>query len=73
MANQRNSVTVSDSGVVSVVSVGTQGPAGSDSLMTKAVIAATAQANMILQFNSSNDQWEGVTTLDGLTIDAGTY
>ena len=41
--------------------------------MTKAVISATAQANMILQFNSSNDQWEGVTSTDGLTIDAGTY
>ena len=73
MANQRNTVTISDSGVIQIVSVGTQGPAGSDSLMTKAVISATAQANMILQFNSSNDQWEGVTSTDGLTIDAGTY
>ena len=37
MANQRNQVTVTDTGIVKIVSVGTQGPAGSSAFLGKPI------------------------------------
>tara|TARA_R100000458_G_C8199079_1_gene190187 strand:- start:177 stop:401 length:225 start_codon:yes stop_codon:yes gene_type:complete len=74
MANQRNTVQVTDSGVVKVVSVGVQGPAGSSAFLGAPIDQdATATGNEILQYKATPDEWQGVTSLDGITIDAGTY
>jgi hypothetical protein len=72
---QRNKVTVTDSGVVvKIVSVGTQGPAGSSAFLGKPIDqTSTATGNELLQYKASAGEWKGVTSPDGLTIDAGTY
>lgn len=70
----RNKVTVTDSGMVKVVYVGTQGPAGSSAFLGYPIDQdATASGNEVLQYKASAGEWQGVTTLVGLTIDAGTY
>ena len=70
----RNKVTVTDSGQIKVVTVGTQGPAGSSAFLGFPIDQdATASGNEVLQFKSAAGEWQGVTSLEGLTIDAGTY
>ena len=74
MANQRNQVTVTDTGIVKIVSVGTQGPAGSSAFLGKPIDqTSTATGNELLQYKASAGEWKGVTSPDGLTIDARTY
>ena len=70
----RNKVTVTDSGQIKVVTVGTQGPAGSSAFLGAPIDQdATASGNEVLQYKASAGEWQGVTSLEGLTIDAGTY
>ena len=70
----RNKVTVTDAGQIKVVSVGVQGPAGSSAFLGAPIDQdATASGNEVLQYKASAGEWQGVTTLVGLTIDAGTY
>lgn len=72
----RNKVTVTDSGQIKVVSVGTQGPSGSASFLIQGKPIAQSpspSANAITQYKSNTDQWEGTTSPVGLTIDAGLY
>ena len=71
----RNTVQITDSGLVKVVSVGVQGPAGTSVFtpLGKSIENATASGNELLQYKANTNQWEGVTSPAGLTIDAGTY
>ena len=53
---------------------GTQGPAGSSAFLGKPIDqTSTATGNELLQYKASAGEWKGVTSPDGLTIDAGTY
>ena len=70
----RNKVTVTDAGQIKVVTVGVQGPAGSSAFLGHPIDQdATASGNEVLQFKAGAGEWQGVTSLEGLTIDAGTY
>ena len=70
----RNKVTVTDAGQIKVVTVGVQGPAGSSAFLGFPIDQdATASGNEVLQFKAVAGEWQGVTSLEGLTIDAGTY
>tara|TARA_R100000479_G_scaffold158452_1_gene95396 strand:+ start:210 stop:437 length:228 start_codon:yes stop_codon:yes gene_type:complete len=73
---QRNKVTVTDSGVVKIVSVGTQGPSGSATFLIQGKSISQSPApsgNEITQYKSNTDQWEATASPVGLTIDAGVY
>ena len=73
---QRNKVTVTDSGVVKIVSVGTQGPSGSALFQINGKNIAQSPApsgNEITQYKSNTDQWEATASPVGLIIDAGVY
>lgn len=72
----RNKVSVTDSGQIKVVSVGTQGPSGSASFLIQGKTISQSPApsgNEITQYESNTDQWEATTSPVGLTIDAGLY
>jgi len=62
------STVIIDSAALSVVSVGTQGPAGPNKLGGKNVTNDTVSDGDLLRYSSTSDVWEFTQE-----IDAGTY
>ena len=67
ITEEGNTVTI-DSASLSVVSVGTQGPAGPNKLGGKDVTNDTVSDGDLLRYSSSSDDWEFTQE-----IDAGTF
>lgn len=66
--DKRNKVTVNDTGI-KVVTVGVQGPAGSDEIAGKIVEEnPTLNGGEFLIYDATDDRFEFVTALDGGVI-----